>query len=251
MSRSIFEAMIGRFEARAALADGDREALRNLPFRTVQFEQQAYISREGERPQQVHVLLSGFAYRQKLLIDGARQIIGVSIPGDVLELECALLDRADHNVQALTRCEAAAIPRSALELLIHAHPKLARALWTDTLIDGSIFREWIANVGRRDARSRLAHLLCEFARRLEVAGLAGDNAYQLPMTQEQLADTLGLTPVHVNRVLKQLETQGLIEREKRFVRIPDWEGLRRIAGFNDIYLHLGMPAAPPGRDALA
>jgi CRP-like cAMP-binding protein len=244
MSRSLFDLMLRKFETRAALGDAQREALRSLPHRPATFEPQAYVSREGERLQNVHLLLSGFAYRQKSLIDGARQIIAVLIPGDIVDLECALLDKADHNIQALTRCEVAVIPRAALETLILADPVLARALWTLTLIDGSVFREWIANVGRRDARSRLAHLLCEFARRLEMAGLADGSAYELPMTQEQLADTLGLTPVHVNRVLRQLEADGLIAREKRLIRIPDWEALRRIAGFNEIYLHF-----PAQRDA--
>ncbi|NNM76546.1 Crp/Fnr family transcriptional regulator [Sphingomonas sp. ID1715] len=241
MSRSVFDLIIAKFGKRAAFDEADREALRSLPHRPASFEPQAYISREGDRPQQVHLLISGFAYRQKSLIDGARQIIGVGISGDFLDLECALLGRADHNIQALTRCQVAVIPCAAVDALILSHSALARAMWIQTLIDGSLFREWIANVGRRDARSRLAHLLCEFARRLELAGMAGELAYELPMTQEQLADTLGLTPVHVNRVLKQLETQGLIAREKRFVRIPDWEALRRIGGFNETYLHLHTP----------
>jgi CRP-like cAMP-binding protein len=130
------------------------------------------------------------------------------------------------------------VSRAAIQDLIAAHPRIAYAMWIDTLIDGSVFREWVVNVGRRDARSRLAHLLCEFARRLEVAGLAEEYGYELPMTQEQLADALGLTPVHVNRVLKSLEAGGLIERNKRFVRIPEWEALRRVGGFSEIYLHL-------------
>jgi CRP-like cAMP-binding protein len=112
------------------------------------------------------------------------------------------------------------------------------SMWIDTLIDASIFREWVVNVGRRDARARIAHLLCEFARRLEVADLVHEYRYELPMTQEQIADSTGLTPVHVNRVLKALASEGLIERERRFVRIPDWEALRRAGGFSELYLHL-------------
>ena len=120
------------------------------------------------------------------------------------------------------------------------------AMWIDTLIDGSIFREWVVNVGRRDGRARLAHLLCEFARRLEVAGLTEEYRYELPMTQEQLADATGLTPVHVNRVLMQLAREGLIERNRRFVGIPDWEALRRAAGFsrNLSPPRSGRPASP-------
>ena len=118
-------------------------------------------------------------------------------------------------------------------------------MWVDTLIDGSIFREWVMNVGRRDARSRIAHLLCEVARRLEAAGLIEEYGYELPMTQEQLGDATGLTPVHVNRVLMGLARDGLIERNKRFIGIPDWEALRRVGGFSETYLHLDqVPKVP-------
>jgi CRP-like cAMP-binding protein len=98
------------------------------------------------------------------------------------------------------------------------------------------------NVGRRDARSRMAHLLCEFARRLEAAGLAALSGYELPMTQEQLADATGLTSVHVNRVLKQLTQEGLIQRTRRAINIPDWDLLRSVAGFSETYLHLDQVA---------
>jgi hypothetical protein len=111
------------------------------------------------------------------------------------------------------------------------------AMWLDTLIDGAIYREWIANVGRRDARSRTAHILCEFALRQESAGLANRSKYDLPLTQEQIADAVGLTPVHVNRTLKALEASGLIERQRRSVTIADWEALSRAGDFDPCYLH--------------
>src|SRR5690606_25535026 len=123
-----------------------------------------------------------------------------------------------------------------------SHPRVARAMWIDTLVDGSIFREWVMNVGRRDARQRIGHLLCEFARRMQIAGLGDTSGYRLPMTQEQLADATGLTPVHVNRTLKGLEAEGLIVREKRNLHIPDWERLREMSGFNELYLHLDLAA---------
>lgn len=164
------------------------------------------------------------------------------ITGDFVDLEGALLETSDHNVQTLTRCEIAHIPVSAIIRLMDEHPRLARAMWIDTLIDGSIFREWVVNVGRRDARARVCHLFCEFARRLEVAGLGSTTGYEFPMTQEQLADATGLTPVHINRTLKRLDADGLIKRDKRRVLIPDWEGLRDAAGFNELYLHLDQAA---------
>jgi len=234
----ILQHMIRKFESRARLDDGDRQALLALPYRLQTIEPAVYVVREGERTERSWVLVSGFAYRHKVTVDGARQIVSVHIPGDFLDLEGALLNIADHNVQALTRCEMAFIPRSAIQALILSHPRVAMAMWIDTLIDSSIFREWVVNVGRRDARSRIAHLLCEFGRRLEVAELAEEYRYELPMTQEQLADATGLTSVHVNRTLQALAREGLIERNKRFVAIPKWEALRRVAGFSETYLHL-------------
>ncbi len=230
--------MIRKFERRAPLDEGDREALRGLPHRIQTVEPAAYIIREGERCDRSCVIVEGFAYRHKVTVEGARQIVSVHMPGDLLDLECALLTVADHNVQALTRCSVAFIPREAIRALILSHPRVGAAMWVDTLIDGAIFREWVVNVGRRDARSRIAHLLCEFARRLEAAGLASEYRYELPMTQEQIADATGLTPVHVNRVLMGLAREGLIERHRRFLAIPDWEALRRVAGFSELYLHL-------------
>jgi CRP-like cAMP-binding protein len=237
--------MIRKLERRGPLDEGDRRALRDLPHRLQVLEAHAYLVREGQRPERSSLILSGFAYRHKLTVEGARQIVSVHIPGDFVDLEGALLNVADHNVQALTRCEAALIPREAMRSLILSHPRVAMAMWVDTLIDASVFREWVMNVGRRDARARLSHLLCEFARRLDVAGLGGDQGYELPMTQEQLADATGLTPVHVNRVLKGLEREGLIRRDRRFVVIPDWEALRQTGGFSDTYLHLDQ--VPPNQ----
>ncbi|HYD14121.1 MAG TPA: Crp/Fnr family transcriptional regulator [Allosphingosinicella sp.] len=230
--------MLRKFRMRAPLDEGDEEALLGLPYRMQTIEPGVYFVREGERPDRSCLIVSGFAYRHKVTIEGARQIVSVHIPGDFIDLESAMLNVADHNIQTLTRCELAFVPGSAIRELAMAHPNVGMAMWIDTLIDASVFREWVVNVGRRDARSRIAHLLCEFARRLEVAGLAEQYGYQLPMTQEQLADATGLTPVHVNRVLRALDREGLIERDRRYVGIPDWEPLRRVAGFSETYLHL-------------
>jgi CRP-like cAMP-binding protein len=239
--------MIRKFESRAPLDEGDRKALLALPYRLQTVEPAAYVVREGERLDRSCLLVSGFAYRHKVTVDGARQIVSVHVPGDFLDLEGALLNIADHNVQALGRCEMAFIPRTAIRELILSHPRVAMAMWIDTLIDSSIFREWVVNVGRRDARSRIAHLLCEFARRLEVAGLAEEYRYELPMTQEQLADATGLTSVHINRTLQALSREGLIERNKRFIAIPKWEALRRVAGFSETYLHLDQVTSVSGQ----
>ena len=235
---TILGRVLAKYEARAALDAGDRKALLGLPHRLMTFEPGKYIVREGSAPTHCCLILKGLTYRHKLTPDGARQIVSIHVPGDFVDLESALLTAADHNVQALTRCETALIGTSEILSLIDEHPRIGRGMWIDTLIDASIFREWVVNVGRRDARSRLAHLLCEFERRLEMAGMAEEQGYEFPMSQEQLADATGLTAVHVNRTLKAMEADGLVRRTKRFLEIPNWERLRNAAGFSELYLHL-------------
>ena len=160
----------------------------------------------------------------------------------MVDLQNALLAVADHNVQSLTPTVVAFIPREAIVELAFARPSVGKALWKETLVEGSISREWIANVGRRDARTRVAHLLCEFAMRLEAVGLGEHCNYEFPMTQEQIADTVGLTSVHVNRTLKSFDREGLTTRSKRSVTIEDWEKLAGVGDFNPVYLHLPQPA---------
>ncbi|MHA4835832.1 Crp/Fnr family transcriptional regulator [Sphingopyxis sp. MSC1_008] len=235
-----------KLERRAPLDDDDRRAFLDLPVRYQAVDPNIYLVREGDRPDRSCLLISGFAIRHKMTETGERQVLSFHVAGDFCDLEGALLNVADHNLQTLTHCELAFIPRSAVRDLILSHPRIGIAMWIDTLIDSSIFREWVVNVGRRDGRARIAHLLCEFARRMEVAGLADAAGYELPLTQEQIADATGLTAVHVNRVLKTLTSEGLIRRTRRVVSIPNWAGLRRVAGFNETYLHFDQVAGHPG-----
>ena len=238
-----FERMIRRLERRSPLGETGREALLSLPYTTRKLAPSAHIIRDGDRPDHVCLLLTGFAHRYKLTGEGGRQIISIHMASEFVDLQNIFLDVSDHSVQTLTQAEIAFIPRSALSDLALARPAVGRALWIQTLIDASIFREWVVNVGRRDSRARVAHILCEFSLRLESAGLARNHRYELPMTQEQLADAVGLTSVHVNRVLKQLGEEGLISRNKRSVAIEDWERLREAGDFNERYLHHEVPGA--------
>jgi CRP-like cAMP-binding protein len=238
MNTEGLERIVRRLSIRGPLSDSDKDAIRTLPLTYRTLEPAAYIVREGEPPVICAMLLSGFAYRHKVTGDGQRQIMSVHMPGEFLDLQNSFLEIADHNVQALTRCDVAVVAVGALRSLSAEHPTVGRAMWIETLIDAAIFREWIVNVGRRDSISRISHLLCEFALRLEAAGLAQEHSYQMPMTQEQIADCTGLTPVHVNRVLKELGRQGLIDRDKRSVSIVDWNRLQQIGDFNTRYLHL-------------
>lgn len=235
--------LVRRLELQAKLEETDRQAILALPYTSRKLEAGTYTMREGDPPTQCAVLLSGFAYRQKLAGDGSRQIVALHIPGDPLDFQNLFLDVADHNVQMLTRGEVAIVPRAALQELARTRPGVGHAMLVTILVEASICREWILNVGRRDSRTRLAHLLCEFAIRLETQGLTAEYGYELPMTQEQLADAVGLTPVHVNRTLKALQAEGLIVRNKRDIAFPNWEQMRNVADFNQRYLHLDRQEA--------
>jgi CRP-like cAMP-binding protein len=234
----VLERAVSKLELRVSLGIADREAFLALPHILRTLEPGTYVIREGDPPKQCAVLVSGFAFRQKITADGARQIIGIHIAGDMLDLQNLHLSVSDHNVQTLTRADVAFIQRSDLQALARAHPAIERAFFVDALVDSSIFREWVVNVGRRNAKARVAHVLCEMARRLDAIGMVEDYGYELPMTQEQLADAVGLTSVHVNRTLRVLDEEGLILRSKRNVRFPNWERLRIVADFNERYLHL-------------
>jgi CRP-like cAMP-binding protein len=237
-SRHPLELLVRNLELRSALSPDDRKALLELPYTTRTLEAATYTVREADPPAHCAILVSGFAYRQKLTGEGARQIIALHIPGDALDFQNLFLDVSDHSVQMLTRGEVAFVARSDLQRLSRSQARVGHAILVKILVEAAIFREWVLNVGRREARSRLAHVLCELGVRLHAEGLADEYAYELPMTQEQLADALGLTPVHVNRTLKVLEAEGLITRNKRMVSFPDWEKLRTVADFNQRYLHL-------------
>jgi CRP-like cAMP-binding protein len=229
--------MIRRLERRAPLSAADRQALISLPHTVRRLGPNGHVVRDGDAADHCALLLSGFAFRYKITGQGGRQIISLHIASEFLDLQHSFLGVADTSVQTLTEADVAVIPTGALQSLVLANAAVGRALWMDTLIDASIFREWVVNVGRRDSRARVAHLLCEFSLRLEAAGMAHNHRYELPMTQEQLADAVGLTSVHVNRVLRQLEEEGLIDRNRRAITISDWARLRDVGDFNERYLH--------------
>jgi CRP-like cAMP-binding protein len=226
-----------RWQRRVSLTPEDKAAIVGLPWSERTYARDSYLVREGEPASVCSLLIKGFAFRQKLVSDGARQIISIHIPGEFLDLQNSLLDVADHNVQCLTRCLVGIIHKSALLDLMAARPNVRRAIWLDSLIDSSIFREWVVNVGRRDARQRIAHLLCELADRMKSSGIANGQSYDFPLTQEQIADCTGLTPVHTNRTLQGLRRDGLISLSSNELSILDWDRLAEIGDFNERYLH--------------
>jgi CRP-like cAMP-binding protein len=238
LSETILAPMVTKLQQWRLLHKGDREALLALPYRLIALRPHEYLAREGDRPQNSCLMVSGFAIRHKVAGNGGRQIFSIHMKGDLADLQNSLLGTADHNLQALTHVEAALVPVEAVQEIAFDRPAVGRAMWYETLIDSSIFREWTLNVGRRDAYTRTAHLLCEFALRLEMEGLGERCSYELPMTQEQLADALALTPVHTNRTLMSLSRDGFITRAVRSVQIKDWPGLMEAGDFDPAYLHL-------------
>lgn len=240
-------AMIGvllrKLERLGPLSDAERGVLEALPLDVRRVGAGRDLVREGDRPSNCLVLLEGFAHRYRALEDGRRQIMAFHVAGDMPDLTSLLTRRMDHGIAALTPVLVAPVPHATVLEWTERHPRLGRLLWQDTLLDGAIFREWVVNVGRRTAYQRVAHLLCELVTRLRALGLARDHGCDLPVTQVELADATGLSPVHVNRVLQELRGDGLIEPRGRVLVALDWEGLKRAGGFDPAYLQqLGAAA---------
>lgn len=222
--------------AKNALSENDLEALMSLPVRRRNLGAGAAVAGSNLPVTSCSFLLSGFAYASKLLRDGTRQIVSVHVPGDFVTLSHVFEAPNVDEIRMLTPGTVASVAAAALHHVLASHPSIQTALWRQTAIDASIFSEWLAAIGRRDAQSRVAHLLCEFAVRLRAVGLTNGRAFDLPMTQAQLADATGLTAVHVNRVLNALRQTGLVATDKRTISINDWPGLVALADFDSAYL---------------
>ncbi len=233
-----FTRMIRKLDRLANLSEIDREAIRALPFRIEAVPPDHLLVREGHEATHCCILLNGYTCRHKTTSGGRRQIVSFHIPGDVLDLHHLLFSRADHNIQAITDVAVAWIPAADVKTLAQSRPAVSEALWRDSLIDASVFREWVLNVGRRDAKARITHMLCEFAARREAADLGPPERFELPFTQEQIGDATGLTAIHVNRILHELVQDGVLVRDRSEVVIMNWDRMREIADFDPTYLHM-------------
>ncbi|WP_236960264.1 Crp/Fnr family transcriptional regulator [Methylobacterium durans] len=227
-----------RLESIASLADEERRALENLPISAKVIPPHQDIVRGKERTSHCCLVLEGWAYRYKMLHEGRRQILSLHIPGDAPDLHSLYLDEMDHALGALSRVTVGFIPHEAIHNLIRRFPNLVAALWRETLIDAAIFCERITSLGQRDASKRLAHLFCELYLRLRAVGLADGHSYALPVTQLDLSDALGMTNVHVNRVLQELRRRELITLRGGRLTINHWPELVEVAEFDAGYLHL-------------
>src|SRR5262249_7902061 len=190
-------------------------------------------------PLDINLVLSGWCYRHKHLEDGRRQIIAFFLPGDLCDHNIFILREMDHSVSTITPVTIAGVTREAFEEVTLKHPRITQALWWESLVSAAIQREWTVNLGQRSASERLAHLLCELFLRLQSVGLVEGNSCEFPVTQVELGDATGLSPVHVNRTLQEPRSMGVIELKARTLTIPDLDALMRVSLFNTNYLHLG------------
>ncbi|MGI4977376.1 MAG: Crp/Fnr family transcriptional regulator [Janthinobacterium lividum] len=225
------------------LSEADRGALDTLLVSEEQFAADTDIVAEGETPRSAFLVQAGVAMRYRSLPDGRRQIMTFLIPGDLCNPHMFLLAAMDHSIATLTPVRIATLSHAALLETFATRPRVSAALWWSRLQEESMLRERIVSLGRRDARGRVAHLLCELLWRYDAMGLAEGETYRLPLTQTELGDAVGLTPVHVNRVLRDFREQRLIAMEHRVLKVLDVEGLQAVAAFNKEYLHLDH--APP------
>ncbi|WP_442931596.1 Crp/Fnr family transcriptional regulator [Microvirga sp. CF3062] len=233
-----YNPMIRKIESIFALNDGERQALLKLPMQVMAIKADQDIVREGDSPSRSCLILSGFAATYKVTAQGKRQIVSFNLPGDVPDLQSLHLKVLDNSVSTISPCSVGFIPHEALRDVCERYPRITAAFWRETLIDAAIFREWVLNVGRREAYTRMAHVLCELLTRLRAVGLAEDHSCDLPITQNEFADAIGVTNVHVNRVLQQLRAEGLIELNGDRLNILDWEKLKQVGEFDPTYLYL-------------
>ncbi len=230
--------LIAKLEKRDRLSPEERRVLEAAPFVIKNVPAGEDIAEEGQTLDFSTMVLEGWTTRNKVLEDGRRQITAFHIAGDFVDLHSFLLKPMDHSVTAVTPCRLALVKHAVLTEITEKHPHLTRMLWLSTLIDAAIHREWLVALGRRSALSNLAHLLCELYLRLETVGLTKGGSFQFPVTQVLLADALGLSPVHVNRVLQELRREDFVTWRGANVVIKDFDKLKAVGEFDPTYLNL-------------
>ena len=216
-----------------------REAILDLPAQTVQVQSNRDFLELGEQLDHSCLVVAGYVGRFEQNANGVRQITALHIPGDMADLHSVVQPAATSALQALSTATILRIPHTAVRTTAAAFPAIAEAFWRDCMVDAAVLAQWIVNVGRRDAKSRIAHLLCEVAMRLGVAPAKGEILFPFPVTQNQLADVTGLTPVHVNRTLQALRREGLADIRHN-ARIFNWDVLVEVGDFDPDYLQVGM-----------
>ena len=238
-----------KMEARSWFTAEEREAILGLPFTPRQIQTNRDFVERGERVTHSCFVLEGMVGTFGQTRNGARQITSVFISGDMINLQAVALPEALSALQALTTTTILLVPHSALRQVGQRHPNVAEAFWRECVVETAIINEWVVNVGRRDARSGMAHLFCELACRSGRARPEDNFTFPFPVTQNHLGDMLGLTPVHVNRTLQGLREDRLVEVGRGVVQILNWDRLEKIGDFDANYLQLGIKE--DGRNAAA
>ena len=234
---AIVDLLIRALERRDTLSDGERDALAQSIAEVRIYAPGDTLVRAGVSAEYSTLLLDGLLSRVFYMSEGKRQIVALHLPGDFADLHSLLLKRLDHDVVALSEVRVALVPHVILRRLTESEPHLARMLWLLTVIDAAIHREWIGRLGH-SAAVRIAHLLCELHARFEVVGLATHEGFAIDLTQADLGDMTGLTPVHINRTLRKLREANLAVVRDGYAAIPDLRHLQEFAGFDPTYLYL-------------
>lgn len=239
-SNQDLQPFLNRLTSRSRLSECEQVAVLELPSKTSQVAANRDFVRLNERVDHACVVLDGLVGRFAQTAEGARQITALHIPGDAADLHSVVLPKERAALQALSTTTIMRISHQDLRVLAGRYPAVAEAFWRDCSVDAAIVSQWVVNVGRRDARTRIAHLLCEMARRYGAGPLRGEVSYDFPLTQTHLADATGLTPVHVNRTLKGLAREQLVTVLAKNVLIHCWDRLAQVGEFDDEYLQAGL-----------
>jgi CRP-like cAMP-binding protein len=230
--------LIRKLETIAVLSEAEKDALAGLPLRLKAFAEDTDLNNEGAAPTECCLVIDGLVCRYKVLGAGQRQILSLHLPGDIPDLQSLHLGLMDHTLGSLTAGRAAYLPHAAVRDLTDRFPNITAAFWRDTLIDAAVTREWLAGIGRRSAHQRVAHLICEVFVRSRALHLVEAKSFELPITQAELGDALGLSTVHVNRVLQDLRGDELITWRGKSILVLDWARLSTAGDFDPAYLHL-------------
>ncbi|WBL81684.1 Crp/Fnr family transcriptional regulator [Bradyrhizobium xenonodulans] len=236
-SDAIRAALISRLRVSSGISEDDVKEIEALPISVRQFPAETPVVRDGERATDCCLIVDGFCVRSKTISSGKRQILSIHIPGEIPDLMSLFLHVMDHDLTTLTPCTLGFINHETLRKLHHRRVTLAEMFWRDTLIDAAMFREWIVNVGQRPAPARLAHVMIELRERLRLIDRVDGSSFEMPLTQEQIGEALGITAVHANRVIKQLRQDGIVEFHRGRVTVLDEPKLLELADFDGRYLH--------------
>lgn len=234
----IGETIIKHLELIGCLSNEDREALRDIRGECRKLKRGEDILDSGQRPGYAVVVVEGMLQCYTLSPDGNRQIHSFYIPSDTPCMETLHIGVMNKSLGAVAPSLIATVPHSELHRVMDAHPQVLSLIWRETLVQGAIFREWLMRNSRMLAHARMAHFFCEIMIRARAAGLAWENSCDLPITQEDLADALGMSIVHVNRTLMAMRTGGLLEFKGGVLSVPDWNQLAEVGEFDPAYLHL-------------